>query len=94
MTSAHYLSTEEAAAYLGITLRALRMSLHRGHLRPTGRIGQRLLFSTDDLDEQIRQNLKPVPSATPKAANDDVETVKPRCPVTSVKARLRAARRE
>jgi len=70
MSPARYLSTEEAADYLGITVHALRMSLHRGHLRPTGRIGQRLLFSKDDLDEQVQQNLRP---PAPTSANDDEE---------------------
>ena len=73
MSSARYLSTEEAADYLGITVHALRMSLHRGHLRPTGRIGQRLLFSRDDLDRQIQQNLQNTSVGEALAANDDVE---------------------
>jgi len=76
MSLTAYLSTEEAAEYLGITVHALRMSLHRGHLRPTGRIGQRLLFSMGDLDEQVQQNLQKKPVCLPVAANDDEETPK------------------
>jgi len=54
MTTPAYLSTAEAAAHLGMTVGALRMAIHRGHLRPSGRLGKRLLFTKDDLDTQVR----------------------------------------
>gem|GEM_PF-1335988 len=66
-----YLSSAQAAAYLGMSVAAFRMALHRGHLKPTGRIGSRLLFTRAHLDEQIRS-----PAEThPVAANDNTESI-------------------
>ncbi|MCP4501092.1 MAG: helix-turn-helix domain-containing protein [Deltaproteobacteria bacterium] len=86
---AKYLTTQQAAEYLSITLSALRMSIHRGHIKPTGRIGNRLLFSTEDLDEQIRENL----SGKPSAANDDVEAPNPSAQRPQQSTRNRTKRR-
>ncbi len=49
-----FLSTEEAAAYLGVSVAAFRMAQCRGHLVPTGRLGRRLLWTVDDLHRQVR----------------------------------------
>src|SRR6185437_2180425 len=48
-----YLTTEQAAEHIGISVNAFRMALVRGHLVPTGRIGRRLLFTVDDLHRQL-----------------------------------------
>ncbi|MCP4500375.1 MAG: helix-turn-helix domain-containing protein [Deltaproteobacteria bacterium] len=69
MFKSKYLSTEEAASYLGISLAALRMALHRDHLQPTGRIGSRLLFTEEDLDKQITRLVEKKSCA----ANEDLE---------------------
>jgi excisionase family DNA binding protein len=49
-----WMTTEEAAAYLGLpSAAAVRMAVHRGTLRPSGRVGRQLRFTREDLDVQI-----------------------------------------
>gem|GEM_PF-773519 len=71
----HYLCTIEAAAYLGLSPRALRMAIRRGHIRPIGKIGSRLLFTKSDLDQQVAARLesRTEPADLPIAANEDCE---------------------
>ena len=74
MTTPAYLSTAEAAAHLGMTVGALRMAIHRGHIRPTGCLGQRLLFTKDDLDAQVRgATLDPRPVHSESCAAQPVD---------------------
>lgn len=90
MTKQHYLSTDEAAAYLGMSPRALRMAIHRGHLSPTGKIGSRLLFTTSDLDQQVqagKMESKTEPVDLPIAANEDREMPPPTTRKTPMKRR-------
>ena len=49
-----WLSTKEAAAYLGITPNALRIMVHRGKIK-THRLGGRLRFSTPNLGALIKE---------------------------------------
>jgi len=95
MTSKAYLSTAEAAAHLGMTASALRMAIHRGHLRPTGRIGSRLLFTAVDLDRQVRSQESAPQVLAPEAANTDEELPQQRQkPSLSIRQRLQAVRDE
>jgi hypothetical protein len=52
-----FMSTRAAAKHLGITAEALRMAVYRGTIRPSGRIGKRLVFSRADLDAQVRRGM-------------------------------------
>ena len=48
-----WLSTKEAASYLGITPNALRIMVHRGKVK-AHRLGARLKFSLEDLKSSLQ----------------------------------------
>ena len=64
--SSRWLTTSEAARYIGLASRAaLRMMIRRGRLRASGPVGRRVLFTKEDLDDQIALGTiaaRPVPS--------------------------------
>ena len=47
-----YLTTEQAAVYLGLSVEALRMRVYRGQL-PTRRLGRHLRFKRSELDQLL-----------------------------------------
>ena len=66
-----FMSTRAAAKHLGISAEALRMAVYRGTIKPSGRIGKRLVFNRLDLDAQVRQALcRPVAFSSSEERND------------------------
>lgn len=53
MADSRYLTLEEAAAYLRISPRFLRSETGANHVT-AARVGKRLLFVVEDLDEYVR----------------------------------------
>ncbi|MCP4499381.1 MAG: helix-turn-helix domain-containing protein [Deltaproteobacteria bacterium] len=76
MTEQKFMSTKEAATYLGLpSPAALRMAIHRGHIQPTARLGRRLLFSQLDLDEQLADRMlqqRPVLSSSASLNQEEI----------------------
>ena len=53
-----WLSTQEAAKYLGISPGNLRLKIHRGQIQVQGRLGRRLKFKKYDLDQILEDQVR------------------------------------
>src|ERR1043166_4091098 len=68
MNGAAFMTTTQAAAFLGISPRALWMLKNRGTLRESGRMGSKLLWCEADLRRQLTGDA--VPSSSPVVLRD------------------------
>ena len=62
MNGAAFMTTTQAAAFLGISPRALWMLKSRGTLRESGRMGSKLLWTEADLRRQLTGDAVPLSS--------------------------------